>query len=392
VNHFKVRAKLARRIPDPKFHNIEHHFMWVGAPDMPSGIPLDANARKPKVNRALYKDVRESLLDQNGEEGTFHLKNQGIVIVATSVKKVGEDLYDIAIAEGQGILNGGHTTELIVESQEDEAPDNYVLVSIRTGVPNEWIPELSGGLNTSVQVQAKSLDDLAGRFNWLKEALKEEPYFKRIVWREGDQGDVDVRDIIAMMTCLNLDLFSNESDESPIAAYEKKSSCLDWFEEAGSSEGDSYRKLKPMLKNILEFYDTIRFEARGLYNADKADGNKRGGGLAFVDEKKRGKFSFPFISQESEYALNPAAALPILAAFRWMVEPSKDGKTFRWKGGFSRVKQLWAESAAELMRLTKQTSDAVGRKPNALGKSRPHWSNLHARVAKRQMMDERANS
>lgn len=65
------------------------------------------------------------------------------------------------------------TTALIVESQEEnDVPDNYVLVSIRTGVPDVWIPELSGGLNTSVQVQPKSLDDLAGLFDWIKNHLK----------------------------------------------------------------------------------------------------------------------------------------------------------------------------------------------------------------------------
>jgi hypothetical protein len=384
-----MRAKLARRMPDPMFNDIEHHVMWVSAADMPKGMPLDANARKPKLNRSIYGDVRASLHDENGEEGTFHLKNQGVVIVASSVKKVADELYDIAIDEGQGILNGGHTTALIVESQDEGAPDNYVLVTIRTGVPKDWIPELSGGLNTSVQVQAKSLDDLAGKFDWIKKQLAREPYYERIVWREGDVGDIDVRDIIAIMTCLNIGLFPNESDESPIAAYEKKSACLEWFEEDGDDE-KTYEKLKPILKDTLTLYDTIRFEARTLYNADKADGPKRGGGLAFVDEKTRGAFAFGFIGEESEYSLNPAAALPILAAFRWMVEPSDDEKTYRWKGGFPRVKKLWADSAGELMRLTKQTSDAVGRKPNALGKSRPHWSNLHARVANRQMMSELA--
>jgi hypothetical protein len=297
----------------------------------------------------------------------------------------------VRIDEGQGILNGGHTTDIIVESQEDGAPDNYVLVTIRTGVEADWIPELAQGLNTSVQVQAKSLDDLAKRFQWIKDELKDEPYYDRIVWREGDPGDIDVRDVIAIMTCLNVELFPNDSDESPIAAYEKKSQCLEWYERDIEEKSFSYKKLRPLLKEALTLYDTIRFESRDLYNADKADGkNNKAGALAFMDERKRGVHSFPFITKENKYALNPAAALPILAAFRWMIEETDDGKAFRWKGGYSRVKQLWADSAGELVRLTKQTSDAVGRRPNALGKSRPHWSNLHARVSKRQMMQELA--
>lgn len=361
--------------------------MWVAAGDMPSGLPLSANARTPNVNRAIYEEVRESLSDDSDESGFFHLKNLGVIIVANSVRKTGEDVYvvDIDPATG-GILNGGHTTELLVQSQEQElVPDNYVLVAIRTGVPQKWVPEMSGGLNTSVQVQPKSLDNLAGHFAWIKDELRNEPYFKDIVFREGDQGAVDIRDIIAMMTCVNIDRFPNNSDESPIAAYEKKSQCLDWFED----DSASYKKTRSILKDTLRLYDMIRAEARDLYNADKSDGQgRKGGALSFVDQRKRGTFKFFFTGDEKEYALNPAAAYPILAAFRWMVEPSEDGSSLQWKGSFDDVLRLWRQSAGELMRLTKQTSDEVGRRPNALGKSRPHWSNLHARVANRQMKSE----
>jgi hypothetical protein len=373
-------------MPDPKRRDIEHHFLWVAAADMPAGLPLGANARIPNINRGIYEEVQESLADDSEDGGFFHLKNLGIIVVADSVRKIADGVFDVVIDPARGgILNGGHTNQLLVDSQEKEPiPDNYVLVAIRTGVPQKWVPEMSGGLNTTVQVQPKSLDNLAGYFKWIKEELGNEPYFKEIVFREGDDGSIDIRDIIAMMTCMNVARFPNSSDESPIAAYEKKSQCLDWFE---SDEG-SYRKLRPILKDILRLYDIIRAEARDLYNADKSDGQgRKGGALSFVDQRKRGVFKFVFISEEKSYALNPAAAYPILAAFRWMVEEAADG-TFRWKGRFDDVVRLWRESAGELMRLTKQTSDEVGRRPNALGKSRPHWSNLHARVANRQMKTE----
>ena len=75
---------------------------------------------------------------------------------------------------------------------------------------------------------------------------------------------------------------------------------------------------------------------------------------------------------------------PILAAFRWMVERDPKGK-LRWRGGFNSVKALWSASALELLKMTKQASDELGRNPNAVGKSRNHWANLFARVAMRDL-------
>ena len=74
-------------------------------------------------------------------------------------------------------LTGGHTYKLIVDNLENgKLPDNqYVNVEIRVGIPELWIPAIAGRLNTSIQVQDMSLDNLAGLFNWLKALLQKEP-------------------------------------------------------------------------------------------------------------------------------------------------------------------------------------------------------------------------
>jgi hypothetical protein len=80
------------------------------------------------------------------------------------------------------------------------------------------------------------------------------------------------------------------------------------------------------------------------------------------------------------------ASYPMLGAFRWMVEENQKTGDFRWKGGFDKVLERWAESAEELMRVTLAASSELGRNPNALGKSRNLWSGLHARVAMRDLL------
>lgn len=74
-----------------------------------------------------------------------------------------------------------------------------------------------------------------------------------------------------------------------------------------------------------------------------------------------------------------------------MVEEDKKSKKFVWRGGFKAVRALWDQSALELLKMTKQASDELGRNPNAIGKSRNHWANLFARVAMRDLITSQMN-
>ena len=390
VETFHFRPVCARRIPDPNFkktHGVERHLFVMPVKQMPSGISLDPNARNPNIRKLVYQQVERSLLGvDDSPDGTFHLKNKGITIVAESVKQVGNE-YEVLMQSGHhGIVDGGHTYQLITNNRENEdVPDNqFVNVEVRVGVPLGWIPDIAGGLNTSVQVQEMSLDDLKGHFEWLKKILKSEPYYKTIAWSENDRGDFDARDIISLMLLFNVELFPNDKDEHPVTGYEKKSNALKMFEKSS----ESFKRMAPILKDILVFHDIIRLEARGLWN--KAGG--KGGSLVFVEQRKRGVFEFPFTGNTDQYRLMTGALYPMLAAFRWYVAEDPMTLKMHWRGGFSAVRAAWRAVGAELMRATIHTSNELGRNPQSIGKSRNHWANLHARVVKYDLMEMQARS
>lgn len=385
---FRFRPAIARRIPDPNFKQqfqAERHIFVMPVRAMPPGLPLDPNARRPNLNKRIYQDVEESLLGAKGEPGTFHLKNKGITIIAESVKQEGEE-YVVELQNGShGIVDGGHTYTLIVKNQDEaELPDNqYVTVEVRTGVPLPWIPEIAGGLNTSVQVQDMSLDHLKGLFEWVKTELVKEPYFPHIAWSENDDGEYDARDIVSLMYVFNIELFPNDSDDQPIAGYEKKSTALAAFEE----KGDSFKRMRGILTDILRLHDIIGIEAVKLWN--KATPHGKAGNLAFVEAKKRGQFEFYFLDKKAPQRLMSGALYPILSAFRWYVVRDKKTLNYRWRDDFDAVVEAWQRDGAELLKQTKQMNDDLGRNPNALGKSRPHWANMHNVVAKRDLMATR---
>lgn len=391
VETFHFRPAFARRIPDPNFkktRGAERHLFVMPVKQMPPGIGLDPNARSPNIHKRVYRQVQESLLENDGTPpGTFHLKNKGITIVADSVDQVGDSSYHVKMRRGlHGIVDGGHTYELIVMNRDNEdlPSDQYVNVEVRTGIPDSWITDIAGGLNTSVQVQQMSLDHLAGEFEWLKDHLKSEPYYKSIAWSENDKGDCDARDIISLMLLFNIALFPNDKDEHPVVGYEKKSQALKFFEESG----DSFKRMRPILKDILQLHDIVRRDARHLWN--KAGG--KGGSLSFVEHKKRGDFTFQFTGKTDEFRLYPGALYPMLAAFRWYVDQDPTTLKMQWRGGLSAVKKAWTAIGAELMRATIHASNDLGRNPQSIGKSRNHWANLHARLVKYDLMSRQTES
>jgi len=368
-----LRPTFARRFPDPinsqengHFH-IDHHVLLCGVKHIPSDIPLDPNPRDQNIDKSIYKDVKESLLD--GSDLTFHLKNKGITLIAESVvfdeKKQSAEVF---FKDGDGIVDGGHTYK-IIDKNRDEVPDGqFVKIEVLTGIPDYLIEPLAQGLNTSVQVSQMSLDNLGDKFQWIKDELKGAPYAEEISYKENQDGNFSVRDIIALLTLFNIDLFS-ESNSQPKIAYTSKAECLKRFK----TNEKSYEKLCPLLKDILELHNYVQLRAPGLYN--KEYGGK-GRSLAFFHNRKRGTFYYIFVRKEATHKIVDGALYPLLGAFRSLIEDQ--GGSFAWKvGSFERVKQLFDEIGGALIKTIKTTSDSLARNPNAIGKNDPLWESLY---------------
>lgn len=384
----------SRKAPDPVDPRVENHYLTINVKDLPSGLPLDANAREfQKISKRVHKEVEASLLKLDGSVVPFHQKHGGITVVAEHVYKRGDRVVAV-IAPGQGIVNGGNTYKIIETNRDnpDLTDDQYVSIKITSGVPTEALPEIAGGLNTSLQVQPMSLDNLRGDFELIKGVLKSEPYYDTIAWKEGDAGDYDARDIVSILSLFNIYQFPNSSQgefQHPIQAYEKKSAALQWFEEDVRNGTGHYEQLLPLLTDILVLHDTIRMESRGPWNkggGQESEASRgRFGALAIVQGRKQGSYDFPFIQKTAKYRLHTGALYPMLAAFRWMVEHDVASGAARWRGGFAEVMKRWDETAYELMQQTYITSKDLGYNPNAVGKNRAHWANLFRLVQVKDM-------
>jgi hypothetical protein len=306
--------------------------------------------------------------------------NKGITMIADSVRKKGE-YYEVTFDSGQGIVDGGHTYELLVNSKEDisidkkNLPRQFVKIEIITGLRKSLYSYVTQGLNTAIQVKEYSLANLRQAFEWIKEKLADKPYKDCVAFRENDPAPMDVRDILVLLDCFNVTEFPNDSADQPYRAYASKNRVLENY----LSKPESYEKLSDVFDDILTLYDTISYEAKDLYN--KAGG--RAGKLAFIDIGLRGTFRFHFIQKEGTHRVNRGALLPLLAAFRSCLE-LKRGKAY-WLYGFDFVLELWRHACYDLLRATKVTSDQVEHRVSAIGRNPMHWANLHSLVTKKMM-------
>ena len=377
-------APHSRRMADPNWPGVNRHIFFVPLRKVPSELPMGANPRSQNTDLMVYRQVEESML---AEDRMFHLKHKGMTIVASSVE-LAEGSKDTFIVEfddesKQGVLDGGHTYSLIIDNRDDLPEDQYVKMEILTGVDPEWIPDVAGGLNTSVQVQPMSLFNLREQFEWIKDELRQEPYFDKIAWRENERREYDARDIISLLYCFNVFAFPNaDMQRFPISAYSSKAAVLkEW-----SKNQDQFKLLRPILKDILVFSDTMSCEAKELYN--RAEAGHRGGRAHFIEHRDstHKPFHFTFLGTTGHDRLMTGALYPMLASFRWMVEVDENTGLARWKKPFPEIVAMWEELAGELFLSTLEQGRDLGYNVNALGKNKGHWSNLYRAVVVKDLM------
>jgi hypothetical protein len=389
MSTFTFKALTARRIPDPVFPGSSRHIFLCAAKDMPTGLPKGANPREQNIDRGIYRDVMGSLLNEDCTPNTFHLKNKGMTILAEEViKSDDEETLKVRFASSeQGIVDGAHTYEIIMRGQSDIADLNaagesvpinqYVKVEVLTGLDSNLVTEIAGGLNTAVQVQRMSLADLGNEFDWIKEELNKANFLQYVAFKQNEVKDFDARDVIRFLDLFNITEFPNDGAAYPIRAYTSKEGVLKHYlvKDGDTDYADNYKRLRPILNEILILHDTISAGGREMYNKG---GGKRGGRLKFVEtSKSKKRFNFPFIGEEHESRLSGGALLPMLGAFRAAVKVHPNNNTIVWIGGFANVLRLWEESGKDLMEATQETSEELGRNPNAIGKSKKHWAFLH---------------
>jgi AIPR protein len=367
-----------RKFQDPNNSKASRSVGYCAFERLPFKIPMDPNPRQPtekSLSSSLAREIRKT-----GTEapGLFHLINAGIFILADTVDYNNEKgllNFVIDTDKGQGLYNGGHTLKIIEElvqngftQAEDPAQHQYCNFEIQVGVDSKHLADIAEGRNSTVPLKQKTLADYQDKFDWVKDALKGKPYWDEVGYVENHEKPEDIERIICRLTAINPLLYSK--DNQPIVAYTSKKRCFELFIE----QPDKFKPLAKILPDALELYEHLIARAKEYY-LDLVPGGKFVQWDGAVKQLKRTTDKLPFTGEEVEYRIADGWLIPLLAAFRALVEV---------KGGHAswivRPEVIYKRIGGRLIRILYETHSTLGKNPNAVGKYENVYRQLYAEV------------
>jgi hypothetical protein len=277
----------------------------------------------------VYRQIAQTLTQ---EPARFHERNRGITIVADELtydNKRKEVVLSLDDNKLHGVVDGAHTLDAILETQL-QSPENgwpaFVFVKAVTGVDADQIAEIAGGLNTSQQVDLKSLENLREHFAQLQKVLAKEPYADQIAYKMNQDKPVDVREILYYLAVFDCSEYN--ANRHPVALFGRKEGIVRTFADQAAQKpeaGDAFRILISRAPEILRLRDTLEKRALALpigrFKAGKTtrvrSASNRGNHLQFIDEEVNGKIPLGWI-------------MPMLAGFRANVNWAKPKGSFNW--------------------------------------------------------------
>lgn len=347
------------------------YHLFINVMDMPENIPTEVNPREVNPRTKVYKRIVDGLTEDNQ---SFYINNRGILISAKGKLKI--DLLnknvDLNIGNGSsednskyGILDGGHTYHAIIRHRSSSVKQ-YVHLEVVTQISN--IDELSSARNTSVQVSDKAIAELANKFKFVKDAIKNEPYHNDIGYKQNEEKRLDAMDLVRLMYMFNIKEFNEKTNSHPISAYSGKSQVLkDYLKKYGEREDSSnpnneYLKLAELLPTMTNLYDTIQQEMKDGYNGTLF------GKVKGVEPKKNAKTKF--YNRNMDYQITAGLIYPMVAAFRALVEEDNNGN-YIWVEDPIKV---WEEIKEKLVMNTIEMSRSLGNNPQSAGKNTSLWA------------------
>ena len=339
---------------------------------IPEGFSTDVNPRDVNNKTKVYKKIANAI---TSSDESFFVNNRGILIAAKDVKidtlnrkvtlNLGED--DEVSKTLYGVLDGGHTYNAILKYRGKIKKNikQYVHLEVMTSVRN--IDELASARNTSAQVSDKAIAELAEKFAFVKEVLKDQPYANEISYRENETDKrLDSEDFVRLMFCFNIYKYPSDSNLQPISAYSGKAQVLKDYLTEYDKSNNPYKLIAPLLPKIVEIYEKIEKDMPAAYLEMNSTG--RFGRVKGVDRKDNGTTT-KFYAAETLYQISQGLTFPIIAKIRALIKESNN--KLEWEVD---PIEVWDNIKTKLVNNTIEMSRQLGNNPQSAGKSSTLWA------------------
>lgn len=336
----------------------------------------EVNPREVNRRSSVYKAIARTLVE---EPERFHERNRGITIVADDVvfdDKRQEVMLTLRDTKLNGVVDGAHTLDAILEAQK-QPPENgwpaYVFIKAIAGVEGDQIAEMAGGLNTSQQVDLKSLENLREHFDQLQTVLADHSFGESIAYKMNEDKPVDVREVLYYLAVFDCSAYDDK--KHPVALFGRKEGIVRRFAEqaADPGNGDSFKILISKAPDILRLRDKIEKLALeqpvGRYKINRGtrvrSASNRENQLVFLNETVNGKIPLGWI-------------MPMLAGFRANVEWNKPKGSFSWKVP---VDQLLDSCIERLVLGIQEVHEQENSRPEYVGRNAIAWRMSYGAVS-----------
>jgi hypothetical protein len=364
-----------KRLKDPcqpdTFH-LEAFLPFTEAVKLERG---NANVRPPSNRKPAYKAMVETV---EKSPDTFHVKNRGITYFCEKFqydngkKTLRITLPGVDNDEDEpkfGIADGGHTYSVIQETigrlaELQEKDENWTIPYVRihfvagtrsNGTSDEEIVE---ALNTSSQVQQFTLDEYAGEFDELKDALTKSGFdIEQIAFRENEEKEWKIVEIIQRMACF---LKERWQLTQPASMYKSKAKALDLYIDQESRV--EFRRLYDVIYDVVTFPEYIQ----ASLSAGELVPLRSFARLRAVTGLKK-QWKRPATPYATNHRMDMAALLPMAAAFRELLQLK--GDRYVWRVD---PKQVFNNCADKLYNVL-NTRSAKIRSTSQLGADMEYW-------------------
>lgn len=345
------------------------YYLLVDMKDLPAGISLDVNPRKPKMTTNVAKSLLNAVMEPTTD---FYINNRGIVISAKSLSfnsNNSEVTIDIGDQEDEtdrhlyGILDGGHTYTAIMMKRDAIPADarKFVRVEVITNV--QTVTRLSDARNTSLQVSDMALFNLDDKFENVKEAILGQPYADQIAYKDNEDKPIHISELLRLVYAFDIEKYPDDN-AAPVQSYSGKTQVFKRYRDA--FETPLYQALVKQLPLLVELYDTIERELPEKYKDYKKGmgvSNPRFGSVRGI-ETLESETTTEFLSTPTKYSVSSGYIYPIFGAFRSLLRFEED--TLSW---IFEPLELWNEVGVSVVQNTFETST----NPQLAGKDKQLW-------------------
>jgi len=371
VNSLRTLASPYRKGEEDERSYETIYYLLVNMKDLPQSIPLDVNPRVPKMSTNVAKRLAKAVEEP---ETDFYINNRGIVISAKSLSFnsiESEVTIDIGDQDDEtdrfayGILDGGHTYTAIMQNR-DKIPENiekYVRVEVITNVIN--ITRLSDARNTSVQVSDLALFNLEDSFEDVRDAIKNEPYAKKIAYKDNENRPINISELLRLMYAFDIIKYPDDTT-APIQSYSGKAQVFKRYKDAYNTS--FYKSLTKELPVLVKLYDIIETEIGSKYcEYKKNSGVSRPqfGRVKGVEYIEKG-IQTEFLGEKTNYAISSGYLYPVYGAFRALLKFDEDTEKVSWL--FDPI-YVWNKIGVSIAQNTFETSN----NPQLAGKDKQLW-------------------